>query len=84
MKILAWIVGVPVGAFVLLVVVKLIENALGPDDAVSNAKWNSRSAIELCWEEQAKKSNNPADSRSIAGVCEKMESDFKKNHGVNP
>ena len=32
-----------------------------------------RAAIDLCWSDQARKSNDPTTARLIAGMCENME-----------
>jgi len=77
MKILAWIIGVPVGAFLLLL---LIGSLSGPPSEESN----KRMAIDLCWQDQGKKSLEPAIARTVAGWCEKMESDFQAKYGVRP
>jgi hypothetical protein len=45
---------------------------------------DARMVIKLCWEDQGKKSNTPAHARFIAGMCETMESDFKKKYRMNP
>ena len=50
----------------------------------AQAKADARGAISLCWENQAKKSNDPATARFVAGACEMMESDFKTKYGVSP
>lgn len=41
-------------------------------------------AIELCWEEQERKSLDPATARFVASACEKMESDYKSRWGRSP
>lgn len=43
-----------------------------------------RAAIDLCWKDQQRRSNDPGTARFIAGACEKMEADFKAKWGVNP
>ena len=48
------------------------------------AKDYDRDAIEMCWKNQAKKSNSAGDSQFIAGACEMMESRFRKTYNVNP
>lgn len=44
----------------------------------------ARDAIDLCWDEQKRKSIDPAGQRFIAGACERMESDFTLKFGVRP
>lgn len=71
-----WIVGVPVGLFVLMMII----GSLSPPSESGTA----RRAIDLCWSEQQRKSLPPDQARFIAGACEKMESDFKKKYGHAP
>lgn len=44
----------------------------------------ARAAIDLCWEEQERKSLDSGSQRFIAGACEMMESEFRNKYGVNP
>lgn len=66
-----WLVGVPIGGFALLMIV----GSCAGNTPEGRARSSQRAAIELCWQEQAKKSNDPATARFIAGTCEKMERD---------
>ena len=43
-----------------------------------------RDAISECWKEQGRRSLPPAHARFVAGVCEKMERDFKAKFGSAP
>ena len=45
---------------------------------------NSRRAIEVCWDEQQRKSLDPAQQRFIAGACESMEAKFVAKYGHKP
>ncbi len=47
-------------------------------------KARERAAIKLCWEEQARKSLDPATARFVASTCEMMEGKFKEKYRVNP
>lgn len=47
-------------------------------------KSRRRAAIELCWENQKKKSNTADMAVFIAGACEKMESEFMTKYGRKP
>lgn len=47
-------------------------------------KSSARRAIELCWQDQGRKSLAPDAARFIAGACEKMETDFVAKYGVKP
>lgn len=75
-----WIVGVPVGLFVLMMVIGGF-NANTPE---GQAKSRARSAIDLCWGDQKRKSLSAGESQFIAGACERMETDFRNKYGVNP
>lgn len=50
----------------------------------SSEKATARRAIDLCWENQRRKSLTPSEARFIAGTCEKMESDFRQRWGHAP
>lgn len=69
-----WLIGVPVGGFLLLM---LIGSCSGTPESRA-AKSRQSSAIALCWQEQAKKSNDPATARLIAETCEKMAAEASK------
>ena len=43
-----------------------------------------KDAIELCWQEQGRKSLTPAAGRTMAGTCEYMEAEYRKQYGVDP
>jgi len=47
-------------------------------------KSQKRDAIKVCWSDHDKKSLDDDAKRFIAGVCEKMETDFKTKYGVSP
>lgn len=48
------------------------------------AKAQARHVIETCWDEQERKSVDPAAQRAIASVCETKESEFVRKYGVRP
>ena len=73
------IVGYVLGTVVALFVVMMIIGANADPE-----KQKQRDAIALCWKEQERKSLTPGAARSIAGVCEKMENDFRAKWRVNP
>lgn len=75
-----WVVGVPVGAFVLLMVIGSCAGN-SPD---GNERHASRDAIKYCWEQQSRKSLDPGTARFAASACEKMESDYREKWGRNP
>lgn len=47
-------------------------------------KYAAKDAIDLCWENQSKKSLSADSQQFIAGACEKMESDFTLKFGYRP
>lgn len=69
-----WLIGVPVSGFLLLM---LIGSCSGTPESRA-AKSRQSSAIALCWQEQAKKSNDPATARLMAEACEKMAAEASK------
>ncbi len=75
MKILKWVIGVPVGLFALFLVVGRTSN---------DPKTQARRTIETCWDDQGKKSLDPATARFVAGTCERLEADFMAKYGVRP
>ncbi len=44
----------------------------------------ARQVIELCWEEQQRKSIDPPTQRFVASTCEMLERDFTQKYGVRP
>lgn len=70
----------PLGLVGLFVLYALLQTPSPRDDA----KGRERAAIRLCWEDQQRKSLDPATARFVAGTCEKMERDFKARYGVSP
>lgn len=75
-----WIIGVPIAAFAGLMIIGTISN----NSPEGRARTQARSAIELCWQTQQKKSLDPSTSRIAAGACESMEADFRRKFGANP
>lgn len=74
MKVIKWVIGLPVAFLAFLFALGAILKAT---DTPPSASTQSSAAIDLCWQEQAKKSNTPDQARFIAGACEKMEADAK-------
>lgn len=70
----------PIGAVGLFMLYALLRTP-GQDE---NAKMSARAAIRLCWQDQERKSIDPATARFVAGACEKMERDFRARFGVDP
>jgi hypothetical protein len=72
MKIMKWVVGIPLALFGLLVVAAMF--GYGSDyDTKLNAQGYSRAGIAECWAQYERKSLGEAEKRFIAGACEKME-----------
>lgn len=61
----------------------VIIGATGCNSPEAKAKHRARDKINLCWEEQRRKSLTPADQRFIASVCEKLEAEFVRDYGVS-
>jgi hypothetical protein len=59
------------------------KNRFDPPTA-SEQKSMARQAIEACWEDQKRKSLDPAQQRFIAGACESMEAKFVAKFGYKP
>lgn len=55
-----------------------------PYESPSEQKSMARQSIEICWEDQQRKSLDPATQRFVAGVCESMESKFVAKYGHKP
>lgn len=53
----------------------------GPE---SKDRQKERDVIKLCWSDYKKKSNSHESMRFIASVCEKLENDFERKHGLKP
>lgn len=72
-----WLFGVPLAGLGTLL---LLGSLSGPPSAQSS----QRRAIQLCWENQGRKSLDPATARFAAGACEQMEADYRRTYGSNP
>lgn len=48
------------------------------------ARSSEQRAIDLCWEDQKRKSHDPDTARFIAGACEGMEQKYAAKHGRQP
>ena len=84
LKVMGWIVGLPVGGFVLLVLFMMLRDCSGFTPPEVSARASARAAIEKCWSNQSSKSNVGAMASNIAGICQKMEADFVKVNGFQP
>lgn len=67
-----------------LVVVFLGFGAILGSSPEAKEQTKDRRAIDLCWQEQKRKSFDAGTQRFIAGACEKMETEFTKKHGQRP
>jgi len=75
-----WVLGVPVGGFILMMIV----GSCAGNSPEGKERQSSRDAISFCWEQQSKKSLDPSTARFAASTCEKMESDYRARWGRNP
>jgi hypothetical protein len=75
-----WWLWLPLGALGALLVV----GATVGSTPEAKARMQDQLAIDLCWDEQKRPSNEPSEARFIAGTCEKMEADFKSKWGYSP
>jgi hypothetical protein len=67
----------PLGFFVLMMI-------FAANDPASNAMTDARKSIDLCWQDQARKSLEPGSARFVASVCEMMEKDYLTKYGRAP
>lgn len=68
------------GLFAALVVLGMVVGST-PE---GKEKAQKRAAIDMCWDEQKRKSLAPGSQRFIAGTCEMMENDFAQRFGHRP
>ncbi|MFK3741402.1 zinc-ribbon domain-containing protein [Massilia sp. TN1-12] len=68
------------GISVIFVTWALVRTPSAEEVASSDA----RMAISVCWDDQKTKSYEPSTARFVAGVCEKMERDYRAKFGRNP
>lgn len=71
-----WLIG-----GVLMLAAMIYFNA---SDPTVQARSSARSAVELCWKEQQRKSLDGSTQRFIAGACERMERDFTEKFKATP
>ena len=71
---------IPLGMFAAFILWALLRTPSPEDDAKSQA----RAAIDLCWDEQKRKSFDPSTAQFVARTCEMMDADFRKKYGVAP
>lgn len=75
-NVLPWVLGVPVGLFVLMM-------AIG--SANSNPeKTRARQAFELCMKDLDDRLRDPGTTPLVRGACQKMREDFVRKYGVEP
>jgi hypothetical protein len=58
--------------------------AVANDTPEARQRTHDRDVIGACWEDQKRKSLDPGSQRFVAGVCEKLEREFRQRHGRNP
>lgn len=75
-----WWLWVPLG----LVAAFFTVGFIGSNTPEGRAQADERAAIELCWQEQQRKSLDPGSQRFVAGACEMMERKYIEKHGRKP
>jgi len=75
-----WWLWIPLG----LVVAFLGFGLVAGNSPEAKEKAQERSVIDLCWEDQKRKSFSDGTQRFVARVCENLEDDFAKKHGHRP
>ena len=75
-----WILGIPVALFVVVMVI----GATVGNTPEARQRSLERDKIAACWDLQKKKSLDPSTARFTAGMCERMEDDFRRKHNLNP
>jgi hypothetical protein len=75
-----WILGGIVAAVVILFLAGL---AVGKSPEAQE-RIAATMAIDDCWKDQKRPSNDPATARLVAGTCELLESRFETKYGRNP
>jgi hypothetical protein len=75
-----WILGAAAVAVVGLFVIGLVSSS-SPE---AQDRIAATMAIDDCWKEQKRPSNNPATARFVAGTCELLESRFQTKYGRKP
>lgn len=76
-----WWLWVPLISIVGILFVIMIAVGSTPE---AKERAHDRDVIEFCWKEQKRPSLDPSAARFMAGACEKMESDFRQKHGIDP
>lgn len=70
-----------VGAALVLLVGWAISAGNTPE---AKEKQRLRDAIDLCWQEQGRKSMTPGQGRFVAGACELLEREFVEKYRHRP
>ena len=68
-----------IGVALLFVLVVAMGQLFGDKE-----KSKARQVIEMCWDEQERKSLSAGEAQFIAGACERMEEDFLRKYGHKP
>ena len=76
-----WLLSTP---FLALGALFLLGSIMDAVDYKPSEKSQARRAIELCWDNQGRKSNSAGSAQFIAGACEQMERDFRSRFNASP
>ena len=77
------LIGIPVGLFLLMMFIGWMSSG-NSSGSSSSAKSRDRDAIQMCWQEQSRKSLDPGAARLAAGACEMMERNFRGTYNAQP
>lgn len=82
-RLVAWLIGLPVGLFALLMIVSEVIFHVSPE---REQQWVERETIRMCWKEQerAPDSDKPRHFTRGPVQCQELERDYKNRWGQNP
>ncbi|NUO72932.1 MAG: zinc ribbon domain-containing protein [Frateuria sp.] len=73
-----WVFGA-IGA--LIVLSQFVPDPSPEERAASEARMQAERVIDVCWDQQERKSMSPEGQRFIAGACEIAEQDYLRTYG---
>lgn len=85
MKIIGWTFSIVAGCFIFLMALGAALSSGGSSGSSAvDLLERDRYPIKMCWKDQARKSLTPGEARSIAALCEGLETTFVSKHGAQP